>query len=130
LEKIGENMKFMLALFVATMALPTFAAKYSKCKIRTSIKVTEELNGRQYKWCLNDTSFDFEDPGFFHTRRTIKYYDVSEQDCHLLAKATLGEQRRVKFLMGVVGDMPIYEECEGVVDEIVKVKYKPAKLKK
>ena len=122
-------MKYTLILaLVGLFSMSAFAGtKESKCIVKLKYKVEREGN-RQYLWCLDD--FDEDGPRYFYTVRRYKVKGVSKEECEGIANDAIGESTTLKFIAAPAGFVVIEQdpyECEGTVDSVYKIKYKPAK---
>lgn len=122
-------MKYSLVLaFVGLFSLSAFArSKESKCIVKLKYKVEREGN-RQYLWCLDD--FDEDGPGYFYTVRRYKVRGVSKLVCEAIAQDAIGKSTNLKFIAAPAGMVVMEQdpyECDGTVESIHKIKYKPAK---
>lgn len=130
---LGVNlMKKLVMLFVLTMiSTQLFAARprESKCVVKLKFKVERE-NNRQYLWCLD--GFEEDGPGYFYTTRRYVMKGISKEECDKQAYTSIGEKAELPFVSAPPAGMVIVMEqdpyrCEGVVESVHKIKYRPAR---
>jgi hypothetical protein len=113
----------LLALLVTTY---TYAAKPSKCVVKIQYSVYEDGN-QQYKWCLGD--WDEDGDGYFLKTRRFVRHGLLKSECEDFANAQIGDIHNFRFMesMTVPGAPILQYECEGVAEEVSKIRYRSAK---